>query len=42
MEYVFTSDLSIILDALYFFQSFYDIDRTMAFIEKMPPVVLRF
>lgn len=30
---LFTSEFSVILDALYFFQYVYDIDRRMAFIE---------
>lgn len=33
MEYVLTSEFSVILDAFYFFQSFYGIDMSMVFIE---------
>lgn len=33
MEYVLTSEFSVILDAFYFFQSFYGIDMSVVFIE---------
>lgn len=33
MEYVLTSEFSVILDAFYFSQSFYGIDMSVVFIE---------